>query len=167
MNDRFISYCESQKNLEYTRGRSGKKNDNPYVEQRNYEVVRKQVGYARYEGEEDQKLLSDIYRSRNLLDNFFIPSQRLISKERVGSKIIKKFDTPRTPYQRVLESSVISRKEKAKLTKFYNWLNPANIRRKLNQKTMRLFRRASKRAGNTTFFSLPARREKRKRRTAA
>ncbi|MBE3520328.1 MAG: hypothetical protein IMW97_08605 [Firmicutes bacterium] len=67
-------------------------------------VIRKMVGYNRYDTETELNLLNRIYNILRPYQNFFQPSVKLISKERVGSKVIKRYDTPATPYQRVLAS---------------------------------------------------------------
>ena len=91
--------------IAFTRSRSHKKNDNCFVEQKNAAVVREYVGYYRLEGIQEQALLADIYRPLAPLLNFFMPTQRLKSKTRVGSKEIKVYDEPRSPFQRLMDSA--------------------------------------------------------------
>lgn len=140
INHHLISYCKEEK-LTFTRSRSYRKNDGCYVEQKNYSVVRRAVGYLRYDTEEELKVLNELYRSLRLHTNFFLPSMKLLQKTRVGSKVFKKHDEPKTPYQRVLDSTRVSDKDKERMKKIYLSLNPAYLKRqitRLQQKLVRL-----------------------------
>ena len=144
INKPTFEYCQ-QENLDFTHSRSHKKNDNCFVEQKNYSVVRKIVGYLRYEGEDELKVLNEIYKKLRLITNFFIPSMKLISKKRRGSKVIKIYDTPKTPYRRVLESDHISDEVKEKLKKQRSTLKPFQLRREMLFLQNKLFNMAVKR----------------------
>lgn len=96
----------SQEKLTFTRSRSGNKNDGAHVEQKNWHVIRQVVGYHRYDSAGELVLLNKIWQQQRLLTNHFAPQQKLISKERNGAKISKKYDKPATPYQRVLADEV-------------------------------------------------------------
>lgn len=128
INKHLFRYCQ-ENNICFTRGRPGKKNDNCYVEQKNWAVVRKNIGYDRYEGKEAVELLNIYYQSLRFYTNFFLPQTKLIKKIRDGAKIIKKYDKPLTPYQRLLNSKHVSQKEKEKLIKIYYSLNPIKLKR--------------------------------------
>jgi hypothetical protein len=114
INDELVRYCDHEQ-LTFTRGRAGRKNDNPYVEQKNWSVVRRLVGYGRYETQMQVNQLNAIYAVYRLYVNHFLPVQKLVSKVREGSKIKKVYDAPQTPYQRVLDSSQVNLKDKRKL----------------------------------------------------
>jgi len=89
-----------ERNIEFTRGRPYHKNDNAHIEQKNWTHIRKLVGYKRLDKNHQKRLINDLYKNEwRLFKNFFIPNKKLISKKRVGTKIIKKYDFPRTPYQ--------------------------------------------------------------------
>ncbi|MCP4649795.1 MAG: transposase family protein [PVC group bacterium] len=139
INDELYRYCVKEK-LTFTRGRANRKNDNCYVEQKNYSIVRKTVGYYRYEGEEDLKLLNDIYEHLRLITNYFIPTMKLVKKERFGGKVTRKYDKPKTPYERVLESKHIEKEEKEMLKKVREKLNPAQLRRDMVKLQNKLFK---------------------------
>jgi len=94
-------------------------------------VVRKYAGYFRYDREEELQVLKGLYKYLRLYINFFQPVMKQISKVRVGSKIIKRYDTAKTPYQRLLESPHISATEKRKLKEQYECLNPAELHREI------------------------------------
>ncbi len=132
INGHLIRFCEEEQ-ISFSRTRAGRKNDNPYVEQKNYSVVRRAVGYGRYEGEEDLERVNRLYEVLRLQINFFKPVMKLASKERCGSRITKRYDVPKTPYQRVCESPQISAQCKAKLRQQYGRLNPAELAREIGR----------------------------------
>jgi len=121
--------------LGFSRSRPNKKNDNCFVEQKNWTHVKKYVGYLRYDTLKEQEILNDLYRNElRLYKNFFQPMIKLISKERIGGKIHRKYDHPKTPYQRVLESPEVSKQQKEQLRKIYQFLNPAELKRVIDRK---------------------------------
>ena len=139
INDLLYRYCLDEK-ITFTRSRPYKKNDQAHVEQKNWSVVRHTVGYDRWETEQELALLESIYDDLRLYINFFQPSFKLIAKERIGNRTIKRYDTAKTPYQRVLERKDISIEIKARLMNLYLQLNPAELRRRIDQKTAKLWK---------------------------
>jgi len=139
INDLLYRYCLDQK-ITFTRSRPYQKNDQAHVEQKNWSVVRHVVGYDRWETEQELALLESIYDDLRLYINFFQPSFKLIAKERIDKKTIKRYDPPKTPYQRVLERQDISLEAKARLVNLYLHLNPAELRRQIDQKTAKLWK---------------------------
>jgi hypothetical protein len=140
INAHLQRYCED-KQITFTRSRPYRKNDNCFVEQKNYSVVRKAVGYMRYDRAEELESLNVLYRYLRLYVNFFQPVMKLKEKTRIGSKVKKRYDTARTPFQRVLESKHIDSVIKRKLKRQYEKLNPAELKRnitKLQNKLMEL-----------------------------
>lgn len=130
INDHLYRYCIANK-ITFTRARKYRKNDNCYVEQKNYSVIRKYVGYYRYDTEDELKTLKELYKHLRLYTNFFQPVMKLKEKARIGSKVIKRYDLPRTPYQRVLESQHVSENKKEALKAQYAKLNPAELQRQI------------------------------------
>lgn len=130
INDHLYRYCNANK-ICFTRSRPNRKNDNCYVEQKNWHVVRRNIGYGRYEGQEAVNVMNKYYVSLRLYMNFFLPQAKLISKIRYGARIRKKYDTPKTPYQRLLESEHIKSDTKSGLEKTYVLLNPAELKREM------------------------------------
>jgi hypothetical protein len=116
INGHLVRFCD-EKQITLTRSRPYRKNDRCFVEQKNYSVVRRAVGYSRYDTEENRNILNELYGYLRLYTNFFQPVIKLIEKTRVGSKVIKKYDKPRTPYQRVLESLLVPDDKKQQLKK--------------------------------------------------
>lgn len=139
INDLLYGYCLDEK-ITFTRSRPYKKNDQAHVEQKNWSVVRHTVGYDRWETDQEFAILESIYADLRLYINFFQPSFKLIAKERIGNKTIKRYDTAKTPYQRVLERKDISLESKARLMNLYVQLNPAELRRSIDLKTAKLWR---------------------------
>lgn len=130
INAHLYRYCLGNK-ITFTRSRKYRKNDNCYVEQKNYSVVRKYVGYFRYDREEELQVLKELYRHLRLYINFFQPVMKQVSKTRIGSKVIKRYDTPKTPYQRVLNADNVSDAIKKQLRRQYKELNPAGLHREI------------------------------------
>ena len=137
INKYLVAYCQQQK-LSFTRSRPYRKNDNCFVEQKNYSIVRRAVGYQRYDTEWQLQLLNELYASLRLYTNFFQPTMKLVSKERVGSKVTKRYDRAQTPYQRVLTAAAVSKAAKERLRAKYRLLNPAALKRKLMRLQERL-----------------------------
>ena len=139
INDLLYRYCLDEK-ITFTRSRPYQKNDQAHVEQKNWSVVRHTVGYDRWETERELTILESIYDDLRLYINFFQPSFKLIAKERIGNKTIKRYDTAKTPYHRVLERMDISLEAKARLMNLYLQLNPAELRRQIDKKTAKLWK---------------------------
>jgi hypothetical protein len=132
INSHLYRYCQKEK-ITFTRARAYRKNDNCYVEQKNYSVVRRAVGYHRYDTEEEQKLLNELYCHLRFYTNYFQPVMKLLEKARIGSKVTKKYDKPKTPYQRVLESPDVDKEKKKELRHEYAKLNPAELKRQITR----------------------------------
>ena len=139
INDTLYRYCLDEQ-ITFTRSRPYRKNDQAHVEQKNWSVVRHTVGYDRWETEQEFALLESIYADLRLYINFFQPSLKLIGKERIDNKTIKRYDPAKTPYQRVLERQDISLPAKARLMNLYLQLNPAELRRSIDLKTASLWK---------------------------
>jgi len=132
INDQLFRWCASEQ-ITFTRSRPYRKNDNCFVEQKNWPVVRQQVGYARYDDEEELAALGELYGYLRLFVNFFSPQMKLISKTRKGATVHKTFDRARTPYRRVLSSEHVSEQAKRVLEETYPSLNPAELRRQIGR----------------------------------
>lgn len=143
VNQELLRYCQ-QERLTFTRARPYRKNDNCYVEQKNYTVVRQTVGYQRYDTAAELMVLQRLYATLRLYTNFFQPTMKLKSKERLGSRVKKSYHAPQTPYQRVLACAEVTVADKKKLQRQYQLLNPAALKRELDKQRKELFRLASK-----------------------
>lgn len=126
--------------INFMRRRAYKKNDNAHVEQKNYTHVRNIFGYERLEDVYLVVLMNDIYKNYWCpLKNFYTPSVKLIKKYRVGAKIKKEYDLPKTPFQRLMESGQLTLKEQSDLVKRKSRLNPFKLRRELDEKLNRFY----------------------------
>ena len=142
MNHRLMAYFnERGRPVKMVRSRPYKKDDNCYVEQKNFTHVRELFLYDRIDEKELIEWMNDIYKNIwNPLQNFFIPSTKLLRKTRIGSRIKKEFEPARTPYQRILESSSISAEQKEALKKTKESLNPFKLNKALDQEIRSFFK---------------------------
>lgn len=139
INNHLLNYCK-QEQITFTRGRAGKKNDGCFVEQKNYSVVRRAVGYARYDSPAQLRLLNALYGRLRLYTNYFQPVMKLVSRERNGAKVKKKHDEARTPYRRLMEMPDINPKTKKRLEAEYATLNPAQLKREITELQKKLLK---------------------------
>jgi len=139
INDLLYHYCLAEK-ITFTRSRPYQKNDQAHVEQKNWSVVRRLIGYDRFETETEQNLLESIYENLRLYANFFQPVLKLVSKEHVDKKLIKRYDQAATPFQRVLAAKDIPLETKARLTHLYVQLNPVQLRTTIDAKVAKLWK---------------------------
>jgi hypothetical protein len=131
INAHLLRYCQAE-GISFTRSRPYRKNDSCHVEQKNWTVVRRAVGYQRFEGEAQLDLLNRLYRLLGIYTNFFQPSMKLVGKTREGSKVIKRYDQPQTPYSRLLASGCLQPEEEQRLSSLYSTLNPAELQRHIS-----------------------------------
>jgi hypothetical protein len=151
------AWCEKN-NITFTRGRSLHSNDNCFVEQKNGDVVRKTVGYARYEGDAALQALSDVYFYLNPLLNYFYPSKKLAAKEVLPNGRSKKIYEKelKTPYQRLLEHPDISGECKAKAMRIKSGFDIVDLQDKLDRAVLRLDKLACKNYSNKGETISPA-----------
>ena len=122
-----------QQGIRLTRGRGYRKNDQAYVEQRNWLAVRRLVGYQRYNSKPAYEALVHLYRLLRLQMNYFRPVRKLVGKERHGARTSKRYDAPCTPYQRLLGSGLLSRPSRERLEQQFLTINPADLQRRIEQ----------------------------------
>ena len=137
INNHLFKYFTGRKRnpVQFTRSRAYHKNDNSHIEQKNWTHVRQWLGYSRFDNPKVVTLINNLYTSEwRLYHNFFCPSVKLIKKKRVASKVIKRYDKPQTPYQRLLNSSQISDPTKQKLKEQFKELNPFKLRKAIENK---------------------------------
>lgn len=138
INQHLYRYCQRE-GITFTRSRSYKKNDSCHVEQKNWSVVRRVVGYDRYSSRAALERLNMLYDCLRLYVNFFQPVMKLVAKTRHGAKVHKVYDEARTPYRRLLESSVLTEAKQQQLATSYHSLNPIALLRQINQNLERLW----------------------------
>jgi hypothetical protein len=132
INSALLKWCRDER-IQFTRTRAYRKNDNCFVEQKNFTCVRNFVGYYRFSAAAERDALSEVYRSLCPLLNFFMPTLKLISKTRAGSKIKKVYDKKViSPYQRLLASPDLCDEAKAELTGRFALYDPVKLQREVH-----------------------------------
>ena len=130
INHELKNYCEENK-ITFTRIRPYKKNDNCFVEQKNYTTLRRFIGYQRYDTEVQLLIVREILKLVEPYVNFFQPVMKLKEKHRVGARVSRKYDEAKTPYRRLKESGILSLEKERELEEFYLSLNPVDLKRKI------------------------------------
>ena len=138
INDLLWRYCR-QRHIKLSRSRPYKKNDNAWVEQRNWTHVRKVVGYRRFDTTNELAVMRDLYATLRLYRNFFQPTMKLQSKERMAGKIHRIYEAAKTPYQRLMESGQLSVAAQNRLRKQYESLNVVQLRKDVERLRNQLF----------------------------
>lgn len=137
INHHLLHWCE-QREITFTRSRSGNSNDGAHVEQKNWAVVRTVVGYHRYDTPAELKLLNRIWVLQSQITNYFLPQQKLLSKTRDGAKVTKTYDRPTTPHRRAELHTGVTPEDKAIMSDTLAGLNPAAIQRQIQALTAEL-----------------------------
>lgn len=132
VNHCLLGWCR-RRSIRFTRGRPYRKNDQAWVEQRNGLVVRRLVGYDRYSSRAAQAVLQRLYGLLRLQLNFFRPVRKLLSKRRIGSKVIKRYDAAQTPYQRVLAAGGLTAEQRQALEQQFHALDPITLAHNIQQ----------------------------------
>ena len=146
MNDVVVPWCREQK-LEITRSRAYKKNDQAFVEQKNGAVVRRLMGYGRFDGADTARLMCRLYAAARLYVNFFQPSFKQKEKRREGAKVIKRYHAPSTPYERALAHPKVPAAGKHRLREQYRTLDPVALLAEIRATQEELGNRVDHRAG--------------------
>lgn len=141
INAHLYDYCLAER-ITFTRGRPGNKNDGSHVEQKNWTHVRSLVGYLRFDTPAELELLNKIWDLDHGFTNLLCTQQKLISRERVGAKVIKRHDPAQTPHQRALDAGVLTPARKAALTRTLNALRPGELQRRIDALATQLERLA-------------------------
>jgi hypothetical protein len=132
INHTLLAWCDSH-HITFTRSRPYKKNDNCFVEQKNFKCIRNYVDYRRYDTPSEHQALAAVYRSVCPLLNYFLPTVKLIDKQRVGAKVRKVYDKPQSPFQRLMASPDISEEAKAELLRRYHSYNPVLLQQEVHR----------------------------------
>jgi transposase InsO family protein len=143
INKHLLRYSRSR-GIQFTRGRPYKKDDNAHVEQKNWTHVRKLLGYARFDSPEALAAINALYANElRLFQNLFLPSVKLTTKTRVGSRLMRIYDVPQTPLERVIAAGVLSREAAAALRARRENLDPFTLSRSIDEKLERIQRLAN------------------------
>ena len=139
INNQMLRFCQAEK-ITFTRSRPYRKNDNCYVEQKNWSVVRQAAGYGRYESPESCRLLNELYAHVCVHTNFFLPSLNLKETVRTGGHVLRRHHPALTPYERLLRSADIEQAVKDQLKARYETLNPAQLYRDIERLQKKLLK---------------------------
>lgn len=160
INAHLFKYCQEEK-INFSRSRPNKKNDNCYVEQKNWTHVKKTFGYLRYDTGQELKIINDLYRNQlRLYKNFFQPVMKLVKKTRIGGKVKRVYDVPRTPYQRLMDSNQVSKTARRKLKALYLDLNPAQLKREIEDRINKLYQVYEQKQKKKTQVIKPEKKQK-------
>ncbi len=139
INAHLYRYCQGHQ-IQFTRGRPYKKDDNAHVEQKNWTHVRKLMGYVRYDSVQAREAMNALYRHElRLFQNLFLPSVKLVEKVRVGARVRRVYDRPQTPLERVLACPEADPGKAARLTTLREQLDPFLLSQAIDQKLERLY----------------------------
>jgi hypothetical protein len=146
LNWALLGYFKNRKRpIVYTCSRAYKKNDNAHIEEKNWTIVRQYLGYERLDKPKMVMPLNELYtKELNCLINFFLPSVKLLSKKRIGSKIIKLHDKPKTPFQRLLETKILDKEKEQKLQNIFRKINPFEVQKMVKCKIAEILNLAVK-----------------------
>ena len=132
INQHLYAYCQRE-GITFTRSRPYKKNDSCHVEQKNWSVVRRLIGYDHYSSHAALETLNHLYDLLRLYVNFFQPVMKLESKTRHGAKVHKIYDKAQTPYQRLLKAGILTEAKWQELAATYHSLNPVTLLKQINE----------------------------------
>jgi len=139
INDHLYRYCQAE-GIQFTRGRPYKKDDNAHIEQKNWTHVRRLVGYVRYDSVEAREAINDLYRQElRRFQNLFLPSVKLASKKRIGSKLRRRYEAPQTPLQRLEASGKGDPERLAELQRQRTQLDPFELSATIEGKLKRIY----------------------------
>jgi hypothetical protein len=145
INYHLKTFCD-QSHIQFTRGRPYKKDDNAHIEQKNYTHVRKIFGYERYDSQRALEAMNDLYRNElRILQNLFLPSMKLVEKTRIGSKLKRRYDQPRTPLDRLLNSPQIDPLKIQRLKNLRQTIDPFALAKRIEQNLERIYLLANSR----------------------
>lgn len=147
INDHLYRYCRAR-DIQFTRGRPYKKDDNAHIEQKNWTHVRKVVGYDRYDSTLALVALNALYADLRLLQNLWLPSVKLVTKTRIGSRLRRVYDPPQTPLDRVRACPTADAAKVAALTQLQATLDPFVLAARIEAQQLRLYALASGRPGD-------------------
>jgi len=151
INHHLVAWCTEQE-ISFTRSRPYRKNDNCFVEQKNWTVVRQAVGYGRFDTPEELEVLERLYGALVVFVNHFSPQMKLATKTRHGARVHRTYDLAATPYQRLLASGILTPAERRRVRTTYRELNPAQLRRQIGahqDELLQIARRKARRAQPT------------------
>ena len=146
INNHLYRYCQGHQ-MQFTRGRPYKKDDNAHIEQKNWTHVRKLVGYVRYDSPAALEALNALYADLRLFQNLCLPSVKLVKKTRVGSRLRRQYDAPQTPFARVRACAEVDAVKIAELARIHATLDPFLLAARIDRQLRHLYDLANHRRG--------------------
>ena len=132
-------FTKRKQPVNYTRSRAYKKNDNAHIEGKNWTHIRQYFGYMRFDKPEIVTMMNDLFLIEwSYLHNYFLPSMKLVSKERINGKVIKKHSPPKSPLERLLDSGTLTKKKEKELKEKFNRLNPFKLQKEVERKIKKI-----------------------------
>lgn len=138
LNHGMVTWCKTRE-ITFTRSRAYRKNDQAHVEEKNGSVVRRLVGYQRFEGRQALAIMADLYSISRLYINYFQPSMKLVKKTRIGAKVTKEYDTAKTPLERLTRSKTLSKTQRNVLRSEFRALDPLKLLAEMNKLQTKLW----------------------------
>ena len=149
INHHLHRYCGTH-TIQFTRGRPYKKDDNAHIEQKNWTHVRKLLGYVRYDSPAALAAINALYEELRLLQNLFLPSVKLVEKRRVGARLRRRYDPPRTPLERLKTCADADPVKLRALTQLHARLDPFALAQQIDQGLARIYGLANQRVSPAT-----------------
>ena len=145
INYHLKTFCDENK-IQFTRGRPYKKDDNAHIEQKNWTHVRKIFGYERYDSKQALEAMNDLYRNElRIFQNLFLPSMKLLDKTRIGSKLKRRYDKPKTPLERLLNCPQADPLKIQELKNLRDRIDPFVLATRMEQKLELIYLMANRR----------------------
>lgn len=150
INNHLFAFCQRPegRTIQFTRSRAYKKDDNAHIEQKNWTHVRKLLGWDRYDTLEALNAINALYDDLRIFQNLFQPSMKLLTKVRKGSRLIRRYDSPRTPFQRVLACKETDPRRVEALKNALKATDPFELSQHIDQQLERLYHFASRGDGS-------------------
>lgn len=150
INHHLLGYCRKRK-IAFTRSRPYKKDDNAHIEQKNWTHVRRILGWNRYDSLAALDAINDLYRNElRLMMNLFQPSVRLTGKQRLGARLVRRYDAPRTPLDRLIDNGKGNAARSARLLKLRDTVDPFALSEAIDRKLTKIFELAARPAHSTS-----------------
>mgnify|MGYP001604123662 FL=1 len=146
INGHLYKFCQERKGrkVAFTRSREYKKDDNAHIEQKNWTHVRKLLGWDRYDSPEALEAVNDVYKDLRIFQNLFQPSMKLVKKIHQGSRLIRRYDTPKTPFERVIECAQAQEAKVKRLQEIYRSTDPFELSQRIDKKLGRIYKLAAR-----------------------
>ena len=145
INHHLFDYCTERK-ITFTRSRSGNKNDGAHVEQKNWTHVRELVGYLRFDTEKELSVLNEIWALDMVFTNYLLAQQKIVFKQRNGSKVTKRYDRAVTPFERAMARASVVTADRTAMQSVMDAVRPGNLYREIQSLTTQLERMALSKA---------------------